>query len=128
MDTRQVVETRQLGLGRGLELDGREGWEFDLGSALSASEQVHNLGQRELPVSINFLVPVELNGAAVWTGVAVSHPQVLKDRVLLFLCMSSSWVACVPHGSPVYETLLSPCLFLEPAGPVLFRETSPHTV
>nr|XP_020035185.1 integrin alpha-X isoform X1 [Castor canadensis] len=37
--------------------------------------QVHNLGQRELPVSINFLVPVELNGAAVWTGVAVSHPQ-----------------------------------------------------
>ncbi|XP_054438590.1 integrin alpha-D [Pteronotus mesoamericanus] len=37
--------------------------------------QVNNLGQRDLPVSVNFLVPVELNQAAVWTGVTILHPQ-----------------------------------------------------
>ncbi|XP_004623228.1 integrin alpha-X isoform X2 [Octodon degus] len=37
--------------------------------------QVNNLGQRDLPVTINFWVPVELNSAAVWTEVEVSHPQ-----------------------------------------------------
>ncbi|XP_058425516.1 integrin alpha-X-like isoform X1 [Diceros bicornis minor] len=37
--------------------------------------QVNNLGQRDLPVSINFLVPVELNRVPVWTEVEVSHPQ-----------------------------------------------------
>ncbi|XP_029335625.1 integrin alpha-X isoform X2 [Mus caroli] len=36
--------------------------------------QVNNLGQRDVPVSINFWVPVELKGEAVWT-VTVSHPQ-----------------------------------------------------
>uniref|UniRef100_A0A2K5C046 Integrin subunit alpha X n=1 Tax=Aotus nancymaae TaxID=37293 RepID=A0A2K5C046_AOTNA len=39
------------------------------------SVQVNNLGQRDLPVSINFWVPVELNQEAVWTEVEVSHPQ-----------------------------------------------------
>uniref|UniRef100_H0WKI6 Integrin subunit alpha X n=1 Tax=Otolemur garnettii TaxID=30611 RepID=H0WKI6_OTOGA len=37
--------------------------------------QVNNLGQRDLPVSINFWVPVELNRRAVWTEMEVSHPQ-----------------------------------------------------
>ncbi|XP_008512569.2 integrin alpha-X [Equus przewalskii] len=37
--------------------------------------QVNNLGQRDLPVSINFLVPVELNRVAVWTEMEVFHPQ-----------------------------------------------------
>uniref|UniRef100_A0A8C2VIC5 Integrin subunit alpha M n=1 Tax=Chinchilla lanigera TaxID=34839 RepID=A0A8C2VIC5_CHILA len=37
--------------------------------------QVNNLGQRDLPVTLNFWVPVELNGAAVWTEVEVSDPQ-----------------------------------------------------
>ncbi|XP_052053514.1 integrin alpha-X isoform X2 [Apodemus sylvaticus] len=36
--------------------------------------QVNNLGQRDMPVSINFWVPIELKGEAVWT-VMVSHPQ-----------------------------------------------------
>ncbi|GAB1292758.1 Integrin alpha-X [Apodemus speciosus] len=36
--------------------------------------QVNNLGQRDMPVSINFWVPIELKGDAVWT-VMVSHPQ-----------------------------------------------------
>ncbi|KAF5914661.1 hypothetical protein HPG69_005158, partial [Diceros bicornis minor] len=39
------------------------------------SSRVNNLGQRDLPVSINFLVPVELNRVPVWTEVEVSHPQ-----------------------------------------------------
>lgn len=39
------------------------------------SVQVNNLGQRDLPVSINFWVPTELKGETVWT-VMVSHPQV----------------------------------------------------
>uniref|UniRef100_A0A8C4LUC1 Integrin subunit alpha X n=1 Tax=Equus asinus asinus TaxID=83772 RepID=A0A8C4LUC1_EQUAS len=43
--------------------------------------QVNNLGQRDLPVSINFLVPVELNRVAVWTEMEVFHPQVLKDSI-----------------------------------------------
>nr|XP_054098178.1 integrin alpha-X isoform X2 [Callithrix jacchus] len=37
--------------------------------------QVNNLGQRDLPVSINLWVPVELNQEAVWTEVEISHPQ-----------------------------------------------------
>ncbi|XP_053069146.1 integrin alpha-X isoform X2 [Acinonyx jubatus] len=37
--------------------------------------QVNNLGQRDLPVSINFSVPVELNGVPVWTELGVFHPQ-----------------------------------------------------
>nr|XP_055221954.1 integrin alpha-X isoform X1 [Gorilla gorilla gorilla]XP_055221955.1 integrin alpha-X isoform X1 [Gorilla gorilla gorilla] len=39
------------------------------------TRQVNNLGQRDLPVSINFWVPVELNQEAVWMDVEVSHPQ-----------------------------------------------------
>uniref|UniRef100_A0A8D2JQ04 Integrin subunit alpha X n=1 Tax=Sciurus vulgaris TaxID=55149 RepID=A0A8D2JQ04_SCIVU len=45
------------------------------GSIAKHRYQVNNLGQRDLPVSINFWVPVELNGAAVWTEVEVSHLQ-----------------------------------------------------
>nr|XP_019572762.1 PREDICTED: integrin alpha-X-like [Rhinolophus sinicus] len=37
--------------------------------------QVNNLGSRDLPVSINFLVPMELNQVPVWTDIEVSHPQ-----------------------------------------------------
>ncbi|XP_015415161.1 PREDICTED: integrin alpha-X [Myotis davidii] len=37
--------------------------------------QVSNPGQRDLPVSIYFLVPVELNQAAVWTELELLHPQ-----------------------------------------------------
>ncbi|XP_019489347.1 PREDICTED: integrin alpha-D-like [Hipposideros armiger] len=40
--------------------------------------QVNNLGARDLPISINFLVPVELNQVSVWTDVEVSHPQNLS--------------------------------------------------
>lgn len=36
--------------------------------------QVNNLGQRDMPVSVNFRVPIELKGETVWT-VMVSHPQ-----------------------------------------------------
>ncbi|KAM7148738.1 integrin alpha-X isoform 1-T1 [Molossus nigricans] len=37
--------------------------------------QANNLGQRDLPVSISFLVPVELNQVSVWTELEISHPQ-----------------------------------------------------
>ncbi|XP_047569510.1 integrin alpha-X isoform X4 [Lutra lutra] len=37
--------------------------------------QVNNLGQRDLPISIIFSVPVELNGVPVWTELEVFHPQ-----------------------------------------------------
>ncbi|KAB0388456.1 hypothetical protein E2I00_002548 [Balaenoptera physalus] len=36
---------------------------------------VNNLGQRDLPVSIDFSVPVKLNQLAVWKDVDVLHPQ-----------------------------------------------------
>ncbi|KAM9583412.1 integrin alpha-X-like isoform 3-T3 [Trichechus inunguis] len=37
--------------------------------------QLNNLGQRDLPVSINFWVPVELNQVAVWTEIEVLQLQ-----------------------------------------------------
>ncbi|XP_076997265.1 integrin alpha-X isoform X2 [Tamandua tetradactyla] len=37
--------------------------------------QVNNLGQRDLPLSIYFWAPVELNGVAVWRGMEFLHPQ-----------------------------------------------------
>ncbi|XP_023601825.1 integrin alpha-X-like, partial [Myotis lucifugus] len=37
--------------------------------------QVSNLGQRDLPVSIYFWVPVELNQEAVWTELELLYPQ-----------------------------------------------------
>ncbi|XP_074202176.1 integrin alpha-X [Camelus bactrianus] len=37
--------------------------------------QVNNLGQRDLPASIDFSVPVKLNRVAVWKDVEVFHPQ-----------------------------------------------------
>ncbi|XP_036889541.1 integrin alpha-X isoform X1 [Sturnira hondurensis] len=46
------------------------------GSSLAQHRyQVNNLGQRDLPVSISFLVPVELNQVTVWTELKVLHPQ-----------------------------------------------------
>ncbi|KAM4829695.1 uncharacterized protein RHO17_025336 [Thomomys bottae] len=37
--------------------------------------QVHNLGQRDLPLRINFWVPVKVGGAAVWTQAEILHSQ-----------------------------------------------------
>ncbi|XP_016073128.1 PREDICTED: integrin alpha-X-like [Miniopterus natalensis] len=37
--------------------------------------QVNNLGQRDLPVSIHFSVPVELNQVTVWSELEIFHPQ-----------------------------------------------------
>ncbi|XP_035974885.1 integrin alpha-X isoform X2 [Halichoerus grypus] len=37
--------------------------------------QVNNLGQRDLPISIIFSVPMELNGVPVWRELEVFHPQ-----------------------------------------------------
>lgn len=62
------------------------------------SAQVSNLGQRDLPVTIHFLVPMELNQVAVWTELEILHPQVSgtvrgspTDALRLgFLCPSPS--------------------------------------
>lgn len=51
-----------------------------------ASVQANNLGQRDLPVSISFLVPVELNQVSVWTELEIFHPQVLEEVWLLHRC------------------------------------------
>ncbi|XP_024897648.1 integrin alpha-X-like, partial [Pteropus alecto] len=37
--------------------------------------QVNNLGQRGLSISVNFLVPVELNQVTVWKEIEVFSPQ-----------------------------------------------------
>ncbi|XP_037360432.1 integrin alpha-X [Talpa occidentalis] len=37
--------------------------------------EVKNLGHRDLPISVNFWAPVELNRVAVWTGMEVVHAQ-----------------------------------------------------
>lgn len=71
--------------------------ELGIDSTLSASVQVNNLGQRDVPVSINFWVPIELKGEAVWT-VTVLHFQVCGRLQLL---NRRPW-------------LLSPVLLLDP--------------
>lgn len=73
------------------------------------SLQVNNLGQRDMPVIINFWVPIELKGDAVWT-VMVSHPQVHD-------CPGSAadalgFVTCVTYESPM--------LWLKSASPLAF--------
>ncbi|KAG8513652.1 Integrin alpha-D, partial [Galemys pyrenaicus] len=45
-----------------------------------ASVQVNNLGQRDLPVSIYFWVPVELNRQAVWTEAQLLQAQNSSTR------------------------------------------------
>lgn len=66
------------------------------------SVQVSNLGQRDLPVSISFLVPVELNQVSVWTELEIFSPQVLEDCVAPPR-MPFTWISCVPQ-----ESLMSP--------------------
>ena len=84
--------------------------------------QVNNLGQRELPVSIDISVPMELNQVAVWKDIEVLNPQVLRrlygrsvnalslDSLWLFCCCSLTAhlcptlcdpIDCSPPGSPV---------------------------
>lgn len=88
-----------------------------------ASGQVNNLGQRDLPVSIAFSVPVELNRVAVWTDVEIFHPQVPR---------AASGSPLVPstrtRGPDDSEDALSLGLFLEPVHSVLFREDLSHGV
>ncbi|XP_048189029.1 integrin alpha-X-like [Perognathus longimembris pacificus] len=48
--------------------------EHELSGMVKHGYQAHNLGQRDLPVSIHFWVPVEVGGTAVWTEVKL-HPQ-----------------------------------------------------
>uniref|UniRef100_A0A8C5KE67 VWFA domain-containing protein n=1 Tax=Jaculus jaculus TaxID=51337 RepID=A0A8C5KE67_JACJA len=72
--------------------------------------QVNNLGQRDLPASINFWVPVELKGEAVWT-VVVFHSQNLSIQ-----CSSERLVPSQPdilthmQGSPVLDCSIADCL------------------
>lgn len=72
------------------------------GPALLPSVQVNNLGSRDLPVSINFLVPMELNQVPVWTDIEVSHPQVLLHEGPFPGVPSPSGISDVPT-----ETLAS---------------------
>lgn len=76
------IDSRQV-WGHGREGTGKSG-EGSLAQVLSSVPpiQVNNLGQRDMPVSINFWVPIELKGEGVWT-VMVSHPQVYDYLWLL---------------------------------------------
>ncbi|XP_029414902.1 integrin alpha-X isoform X2 [Nannospalax galili] len=74
--------------------------------------QVNNLGQRDVPVSITFQVPVELKGEAVWT-VAISHPQNLSiqcsaDKIE----PTQSDFLTHMQGRPVLDCSIADCLWL----------------
>lgn len=74
--------------------------------------QVNNLGQNDLPVSINFWVPAELKGKAVWT-VVVSSPQNLSiqcssDR----LTFPQTDIVTHMQKSPVLDCSVADCLQL----------------
>ncbi|XP_004691727.1 PREDICTED: integrin alpha-X [Condylura cristata] len=49
--------------------------EEEKSSAIQHRFEVNNQGHRDLPISVNFWVPVELNHVAVWTEVKVIHAQ-----------------------------------------------------
>lgn len=93
IDTRQMMGTQEHGLGLAGPRNQRLGWGM-WGFAWSLPSlpcvQVNNLGQRVLPVSIYFSVPVELNQVAVWKEIEVFHPQVCKYSVMPF-----TWIPCV---------------------------------
>lgn len=88
--------------------------------------QVNNLGQRDVPASINFRVPVALKGEAVWT-VEAPQLQVLKTspgssaKALDFYPCHSR----VPDAAA--KALFSVC-FLEPSHPVLSEQNCANTI
>ncbi|XP_065393650.1 integrin alpha-X isoform X2 [Macaca fascicularis] len=73
--------------------------------------QVNNLGQRDLPVSINFWVPVELNQEAVWMEVEVSHPQnpSLRCSSEKIASPASDFLAHI-QKNPVLDCSIAGCL------------------
>ncbi|ERE78869.1 integrin alpha-X [Cricetulus griseus] len=74
------------------------------------TRQVNNLGQRDIPASINFWVPVELKGEAVWT-VMVSHGQSLPTRCYQnrLVPTQSDFLAHM-RRSPVLDCSIADCL------------------
>nr|XP_051690911.1 integrin alpha-X isoform X1 [Oryctolagus cuniculus] len=72
--------------------------------------QVNNLGQRDLPVSITFWVPVELNGARVWTEVEVSHPQNPAVQCPSEKVAPESGLLTHIHKSAVLDCSIAHCL------------------
>ncbi|KAM6155884.1 integrin alpha-X-like [Rhynchocyon petersi] len=82
-------------------------------SVISHKYQVNNLGQRDLPVSINFWVPVELNKKPVWTGVKIIHAQTRSIQ-----CSSTEIVPTEPdfltsiQKNPVLNCSTAVCLRL----------------
>uniref|UniRef100_A0A7N9D9P1 Integrin subunit alpha X n=1 Tax=Macaca fascicularis TaxID=9541 RepID=A0A7N9D9P1_MACFA len=73
--------------------------------------QVNNLGQRDLPVSINFWVPVELNQEAVWMEVEVSQPQnpSLRCSSEKIASPASDFLAHI-QKNPVLDCSIAGCL------------------
>lgn len=72
------------------------------------SVQVNNLGQRDVPVSISFLVPIALKGEAVWT-VKAPQLQVLKTS-RGSSAKALDFYSCVTHRSLVLQPKLCPLL------------------
>ena len=73
--------------------------------------QVNNLGQRELPVSIDISVPMELNQVAVWKDIEVLNPQVLKrlyGSSINALSLDSLWFFGCSLMAQLCPTLLQP--------------------
>ncbi|EGW03253.1 Integrin alpha-X [Cricetulus griseus] len=79
-------------------------------SASEKGSSVNNLGQRDIPASINFWVPVELKGEAVWT-VMVSHGQSLPTRCYQnrLVPTQSDFLAHM-RRSPVLDCSIADCL------------------
>uniref|UniRef100_A0A8D2EZG8 Integrin alpha-X-like third Ig-like domain-containing protein n=1 Tax=Theropithecus gelada TaxID=9565 RepID=A0A8D2EZG8_THEGE len=68
--------------------------------------QVNNLGQRDLPVSINFWVPVELNQEAVWMEVENPSLRCSSEKIAP---PASDFLAHI-QKNPVLDCSIAGCL------------------
>lgn len=84
--------------------------EKEKSSVVEHRYQVNNLGQRDVPVSINFLVPIALKGEAVWT---VKAPQLQNLPTQCYqnrLVPTQSDFLAHMQRSPVLDCSIADCL------------------
>lgn len=84
--------------------------EKEKSSVVEHRYQVNNLGQRDVPVSINFLVPVALKGEAVWTVKASQFQNLPTQCYQNRMVPTQSDFLAHMQRSPVLDCSIADCL------------------